>query len=164
MSLRFRGGDRFQRGRGIGGLLRLAKGLFKPVVQTIGKAMKSNTGRAIGSALKTQAIDTAKNLATDVLPGNNLKEGLNREAKNIRVRAADGIQKLNTTHNAYVAEDDSEIEPTKQKRKQKQKVKSIEEDPGEIEPTKQKHKRKQKVKRRPRTKLEWEELLNLKIL
>jgi len=161
MSLRFRGGDRFQRGRGIGGLLRFAKGLFRPVMQTIGKAVKSNTGRAIGSALKTQAIDTAKNLATDVLLGNNLKEGLNREAKNIRARAADGIQKLAAAHNPYVAEDDSELE---RKHNLKEKVKSVEEDPREIEPTMRKRKQKQKVKRRPRTKLEWEELLNLKNL
>ena len=157
--------------------------------------MKSNTGRAIGSALKTQAIDTAKNLATDVLLGNNLKEGLNREAKNIRARAADGIQKLATAHNPYVAEDDSELE-RKHNRKQKVKsaeedprdqkliaahnpyvaeddselehkhilkeiVKSVEEDRSKREPIKKKRKQKQKVKRRPRTKLEWEELLNL---
>ena len=43
MSIRFSGGDRFQRGRGIGGILRLAKSLFKPVITTIGKAVKSNT-------------------------------------------------------------------------------------------------------------------------
>ena len=115
MSLRFRGGDRFQRGRGIGGLLRLAKGLFKPVVQTIGKAMKSNTGRAIGKVLKEQAIDTAKNLTTDVLLGNNLKEGLNREVKNICVRAAEGIKKLNTVDNSHDGDDESESEPIKQK-------------------------------------------------
>jgi len=143
MSLRFRGGDRFQRGRGIGGLLRFAKGLFQPVLQTIGKAVKSNTGRAITSALKTQAIDTAKNLATDALLGNNLKEGLNREATNIRARAADGIQKLAAAHNPYVAEDDSELESTRQNYKQK--VKNIEEDRStRREPTKKK--RKQKVK------------------
>jgi len=145
MSLRFRGGDRFQRGRGIGGLLRFAKGLFRPVMQTIGKAVKSNTGRAITSALKTQAIDTAKNLATDVLLGNNLKEGLNREVNNIRARAADGIQQLNAVHNPYVAEDDSELESTRQNHKQK--VKSIEEDRSiRREPTKKKRKQKQKVK------------------
>ena len=34
MSLRFRGGERLQRGRGIGGLLRLAKGLLKPILKS----------------------------------------------------------------------------------------------------------------------------------
>ena len=102
-----------------------------------------------------------KKLASNDLLGNNLKEGLNREVKNIRARAADGIQKLATAHNPYVAEDDSELEC---KHNRKQKVKSVEEDPSKIEPTMQKCKQKQKVKRRPRTKLEWEELLNLKNL
>ena len=46
MSIRFSGGDRFQRGRGIGGILRLAKSWFKPVIRTMGKAVKSNTGKS----------------------------------------------------------------------------------------------------------------------
>ena len=69
MSIRFSGGERFQRGRGIGWLLRLAEGLFKPAIESIGRVVRSNTGQAIGNALKNQAIDTAKNLATDVLIG-----------------------------------------------------------------------------------------------
>ena len=113
--------------------------------QQLGNAMKTNTGRQIGQALKSQSIDTAKNIATDVLLGNNLKEGLNREVNNIRARAADGIQQLNAVHNPYVAEDDSELESTKQNHKQK--VKSIEEDRSiRREPTKKKRKQKQKVK------------------
>ena len=52
MSIRFSGGERFQRGRGIGGLLRLAKGLFKPAIESIGRVVRSNTGQAIGNALK----------------------------------------------------------------------------------------------------------------
>ena len=105
-TIRFNGGERYQRGRGIGGLLRLAQGLFKPVMQTLGRvvkssagkaignAIKSNTGRAIGRALKNQAIDTAKNLATDVLSGNPLNEGFKREVYNIKNRAKLGIQQL----------------------------------------------------------------------
>ena len=57
--------------------------------------MKSNTGKAIGNALKNQAIDTAKNLAADVLSGNPLNEGVKREVHNIKNRAALGIQQLN---------------------------------------------------------------------
>ena len=60
LSIQFSGGERFQRGRGIGGLLKLAKGLFKPVIENIGKAMRSNTGQVIGNVLKDQAINTAK--------------------------------------------------------------------------------------------------------
>ena len=48
MSIQFSGGERFQRGRGIGGLFRLAKGFFKPVIESIGKARSFNPGQAIG--------------------------------------------------------------------------------------------------------------------
>jgi hypothetical protein len=37
MSLRFRGGDYIRRGRGIGGLLRMAKSVFLPLMKTAGK-------------------------------------------------------------------------------------------------------------------------------
>ena len=95
MFIGFSGGERFQRGRGIGGLLRFAKGLFKPVVESIGNAMRSNNGQAIGNAPNDWAINTAKNLATDVLKGYPLKEGVKREVHIIRNRAALGIQQLN---------------------------------------------------------------------
>ena len=52
MSLRFRGGERLQRGRGIGDLLRLVKSVFSPLVKTVAKAAKSNIGKALGNALK----------------------------------------------------------------------------------------------------------------
>ena len=111
MSIRFSGGDRFQRGRGMGGLLRLAKGLFKPAIQTIGKAVKSNAGKAVGRALKKQAISTGTNLLADIVAGNNLKEGIDREVGNIRQNAALGIQQLtnNNNNNPY----ESEIETSK---------------------------------------------------
>ena len=124
MSIWFCGGERFQRGRGIGGLLRLAKGLFKPVIESIGKAMRSNTGQAIGNALKDQAINTAKNLATDVLTGNPLKEGVKREVHNIRNRAALGIQQLNKKEEVNCPKRKSkEVETSKPKSKRKRKTK-----------------------------------------
>ena len=126
MSIQFSGGERFQRGRGIGGLLRLAKGLFKPVIESIGKAMRSNTGQAIGNALKDQAINTAKNLATDVLTGNPLKEGVKREVHNIRNRAALGIQQLNKKEEVNCRESkrqSKEVETSKPKSKRKGKTK-----------------------------------------
>ena len=124
MSIQFSGGERFQRGRGIGGLLRLAKGLFKPVIESIGKAMRSNTGQAIGSALKEQAINSAKKLATDVLTGNPLKEGVKREVHNIRNRAALGIQQLNKKEEVNCPKRKSkEVETSKPKSKRKGKTK-----------------------------------------
>ena len=125
MSIRFSGGERFQRGRGIGGLLRLAKGLFKPAIESIGRVVRSNTGQAIGNALKNQAIDTAKNLATDVLTGNNLKEGVKREVHNIKNRAALGIQQLNKKQEIKCRESkrqSKEVENSKSRSKRKTKV------------------------------------------
>ena len=94
MGIQFRGGQRFQRGRGIGGLLRMAKSLFKPVLNTVGKVLKSNTGKAIGHAIKEQAIETGTNLLTDAIKGNNMQEGLKREQNNIKARAAKEIEEL----------------------------------------------------------------------
>ena len=125
MSIRFSGGERFQRGRGIGGLLRLAKGLFKPAIESIGRVVRSNTGQAIGNALKNQAIDTAKNLATDVLTGNNLKEGVKREVHNIKNRAALGIQQLNKKQEIKCRESkrqSKEVQNSKSRSKKKTKV------------------------------------------
>ena len=125
MSIQFSGGERFQRGRGIGGLLRLAKGLFKPAIESIGRVVRSNTGQAIGNALKNQAIDTAKNLATDVLTGNNLKEGVKREVHNIKNRAALGIQQLNKKQEIKCPESkrqSKEVQNSKSRSKKKTKV------------------------------------------
>jgi hypothetical protein len=69
MSLRFRGGERLQRGRGIGGLLRLVKSVFSPLVRSAGKtivkAATSNTGIAVLNSIKDQAIDSAVKLTGD---------------------------------------------------------------------------------------------------
>ena len=94
MSLRFRGGERLQRGRGIGGLLRLAKGLFSPLARTIKKAVTSNTGKAIGKAVKNQLVESGANIASDVLMGNDVKESMQREVQNARQKAAIGIQQI----------------------------------------------------------------------
>ena len=80
MSVRFVGSERLQRGRGIGGLLRLAGSVFKPLlskagsvaakaVKTASKIAKSKAGQKALKALKEQAIDSSLNIATDVLGG-----------------------------------------------------------------------------------------------
>ena len=101
MSLRFKGGNLLQKGRGIGGLLRAASSLFKPFFKTIGgtalKVARSNTGKAIGKALKKQAISSAKNIAFDTIRGENIQDSLNNEVSNVRKRVADnGETMLNT--------------------------------------------------------------------
>ena len=83
MSLRFNGGYPIQRGRGIGGLLRTVATFFKPVVKSIGKtaakAVKSDTAKMIGKSLKEQAINSAMNLTSDAIRGNDLNESLKNE-------------------------------------------------------------------------------------
>ena len=124
MSILFGGGQWFQRGIGIRGLLRLAKGLFKPLIESIGESMRSYTGQAIGNAFMDQAINSAKNLATDVLTGNPLKEGVKREAQNIRNRAILGIQQLiNKEEVNYPNGRSKEVETSKPQSKRKGKTK-----------------------------------------
>ena len=45
MGLHFVGGERIQRGRGVGGLLKLATKLFLPLAKIAQKALKSKTGK-----------------------------------------------------------------------------------------------------------------------
>ena len=96
MSLRFRGGDYIQRGRGIGGLLRMAKSVFLPLMKTAGKTIikagKSKAGKAVLGAIKDQAISSGANLVADVVRGNDLQESLHNEGQNIRERVANTIQ------------------------------------------------------------------------
>merc|ERR1711947_43904 len=96
MSLRFKGGNLLQKGRGIGGLLRAASSLFKPLFKTVGstalKVARSDTGKAIGKALKEQAISSAQNIALDTIRGENIKDSLNNEVSNVRKRVADNVE------------------------------------------------------------------------
>ena len=78
MSLRFRGGERLQRGRGIGGLLRLAKSLFSPIIRSVGKtainAATSKIGKKIIKEVKDQAVSTGINMLADKVRGNDMKK------------------------------------------------------------------------------------------
>ena len=99
-SLRFNGGYPIQRGRGIGGLLRTVVSFFKPVAKSIGKsaakAVKSDTAKMIGKSLKEQAINSALNLTSDAIRGNDLNESLKNEIGSSRETLAsivDGSKK-----------------------------------------------------------------------
>ena len=98
MSLRFKGGERLQRGRGIGGLLRLVKSLFTPLVKSAGKsivkAATSNTGKAVLNSIKDQAIDSGIKLATDALRGDDMNESLQSELQTVKHKAADGLENI----------------------------------------------------------------------
>ena len=99
MSLRFRGGERIQRGRGIGGILRFFKSLFAPALSklsgTVVKAAQSQAGKVAMNALKEQAIDSGMNLAADALRGNDMKESWRNQVGNARIRGATTLERIN---------------------------------------------------------------------
>ncbi len=101
MSLRFRGGERLQRGRGIGGLLRLFKSVFSPLVKSAGKtivkAATSDTGKAVLRNIKDQAIDSAVKLTADAIRGEDMGESLQNEIQQVKRKAADVIEEVHST-------------------------------------------------------------------
>ena len=103
MSLRFRGGERLQRGRGIGGLLRLAKSVFSPMIKTIGKtamkAVNSKAGKMAIEAIKEQAISSGINLSADAIRGNDLQESFQNELGTVRERASDTFENIQSMRN-----------------------------------------------------------------
>ena len=103
MSLKFVGGERIQRGRGLGGILRMIKSLFTPVLKSVGKnvvkAATSNTAKSIAKTLGEQAIESGINLATDALRGNNMKESANNEFTSFKNTAADTLETLKRKRN-----------------------------------------------------------------
>ena len=53
--------------------------VLNPFLKTARKALQSNTAKAIGHAIKEQAIACIAQLVADIIITNNIKEGLNRE-------------------------------------------------------------------------------------
>jgi hypothetical protein len=100
MSLRFRGGERLQRGRGIGGLLRLLKSVFSPLVKSAGKtivkAAASDTGKAVLRNIKDQAIDSAVKLTADAVRGEDMNVSLQNEMQHVKRKAADVIENVHS--------------------------------------------------------------------
>ena len=99
MSIRFRGGERIQRGRGIGGLLRIAKGLFKPLAKGVQTALTSNAAKTAGKAIANQLVESGANIATAALMGNNVNDTLKRELEAGRHNAVIGVQNLKNSLN-----------------------------------------------------------------
>ena len=85
MSLRFRGGDLLQKGRGIGGILRFFRSLFIPIVKSAGKTIKkvaaSKTAKNLGHAVKDQVIESGIKVGVDALQGKNLKGSVKMNLK-----------------------------------------------------------------------------------
>ena len=98
MGIQFYGGERIQKGRGIGGLLRLLKSVFLPAVKSVGKTVlrtaKSDTGKMIAHALKEQAIESGINLASSALRGENLKNAAEAELQTSKDTAAKTLERI----------------------------------------------------------------------
>ena len=98
MSLRFVGGEHLQRGRGIGGLLRLMKSVFSPVAKSVGKkvvsAIKSSSGKKILNVLKDQAIDSSMTLASNAMKGNDMNTSIQDELNNVKSNLSTVIDEL----------------------------------------------------------------------
>ena len=98
MSLRFVGGEQLQRGRGIGGLLRLIKSVFTPLAKKVGStvvtAVKSKGAKKLLNVLKDQAIDSSMALASDALKGKNINASLNNEKDNAKLNLSSTIDEL----------------------------------------------------------------------
>ena len=84
MSRQFIGGDRIQRGRGIGGILRIASRLLSPIAKVVKSALQTDTGRKIGNAVKQQAIESSINLASDIAKGKTVKQSFKDELENVK--------------------------------------------------------------------------------
>lgn len=96
MSIRFRGGERLQRGRGIGGLLRLVKSVFSPIVKSFGrtaiKAVTSKTGKKAIKSIQDQLVTSAINMTGDVIQGNDLGESFQNQVSNLKQTAGNVVK------------------------------------------------------------------------
>ena len=96
--VRFKGGELLQHGRGIGGLLRLVKSVFKPLVRTAGKtivkAAKSNVGKQVLKNLKDQAIESGVHLTSAAMRGDDMEEAFNNELQTVKRKAADTVEQV----------------------------------------------------------------------
>ena len=113
MGLFFHGGERIQRGRGIGGLFRFASKLFKPLGTLAVKAVKSPAGKKIVNAVKNQAIDSSIKVAQDLVSGKSVKESLKDEFENVKETAKRKVLNLGTD---YLRENNSGFLPKKEKK------------------------------------------------
>lgn len=84
MGVYFGGGERLQRGRGIGGLLKIASKLFFPIAKVTQQVLKSNVGKKIVGAVKDQAINSSINIANELIRGKNIKETMTNEFENVK--------------------------------------------------------------------------------
>ena len=109
----FHGGQRIQRGRGIGGLFRIASKLFKPLASLTVKAVKSPAGKQIVNAVKNQAIGSSINVARDLASGKSVKESLKDEFEKVKENTK---RKVLTLGADYLKDNNSAAPPKRGKK------------------------------------------------
>ena len=85
-------GQRYQRGAGLGNIL---KGLFRmivPLAKSAGKAVLP-LAKSAGEAVAKQALETGKDVASDLLQGQNLGDTLSAHGKEAAVNLIDKASK-----------------------------------------------------------------------
>lgn len=89
-------GDRYQAGRGLGGIFasmfRGLKPLFQMGINAGRKLLGSDIAKSIGSTALEIGKDTLKNAAADLLEGNNPKDTLNKGLETAKSRIANQIR------------------------------------------------------------------------
>lgn len=89
-------GDRFQRGRGIGGffsgLFRTLKPLFSMGFTASKKILTSDAAKSLGRTALDIGKDSLKKVAVDVLTGKNVKESLDKELDEAKQKIAEKIR------------------------------------------------------------------------
>lgn len=89
-------GDRFQRGRGLGGfftgLFRTLKPLFSMGLSASKKILTSDAAKSLGRTALDIGKDSVKKVAVDVLTGKNIKESLDKELDDAKQKIAQKIR------------------------------------------------------------------------
>ena len=67
------------------------------MINTNSETEVNEVTEVIWKTLRDEVINDGTSLVTDALMGNDLKEGLKREANTFKERAAEGIQQLSQT-------------------------------------------------------------------
>ena len=111
------GGERLQRGRGIGGILKLASKFFSPLKSLAQTAIKSDSGKQVVNALKKQAVASSINIANDIASGKNIKKSLKDELVEVKNKTKRKAFQLGSEYlNGKLSKDEN---PPKKKRQNK---------------------------------------------
>lgn len=89
-------GDRFQRGRGLGGffsgIFRTLKPLLSMGLSAGKKVLTSEAAKSLGRSALEAGKESLKRVAVDTLTGKNIKESLDKELDDAKLKLAEKIR------------------------------------------------------------------------